>query len=191
MKNVWFTIFLFYFSITTNSQSDWKKVSDSMAMISRGKADRIFSIFDSIIMPKLLYSFEDKYYFLIIKDTPFYKEYYIEADSLGDVVQLRFMNYNKLKLKKQRKQAEQYKKLLNEGNPFNLNQYHTDYILRVPDAKYITGKPTYFVVKDIESKRYGEYRLSAITVPSPINQSLWIYLFRRLGEELERNTKDP
>jgi hypothetical protein len=190
MKTIWVTFLLVYFSLASKAQSDWEKVSDSSAMISRAKADRILSYFDKLRMPKLLYSLEDRYYYLIIKDTPCYKEYYIEVDSLGDVLQSRFLDQKKMG-KKQRKQAEQYQKLLCEGTPFNLNQYHTDYITRMPDAKYISGKPTYFVVKDIEGKRYGEYRLSAITTPSLIDKNLWSYLLRRLSEETENNNKAP
>ncbi len=191
MKTIWFTFLLVYFSLVSKAQSEWEKVSDSSAMISRAKADRILSYFDTLRMPKLLYSLEDRYYYLIIKDTPCYKEYYIEVDSLGDVVQSRFLNQKKKMGKKQRKQAEQYQNLLCESTPFNLSQYHTDYITRMPDAKYISGKPTYFVVKDIEGKRYGEYRLSAITAPSLIDKSLWSYLLRRLSEETEKNNKAP
>ena len=191
MKTIWFTFLLVYFSLASKAQGDWEKVSDSSAMISRAKADRILSYFDTLRMSKLLYSLEDRYYYLIIKDTPCYKEYYIEVDSLGDVVQSRFLNQKKITGKKQRKQAEQYQKLLCEGTPFNLSQYHTDYITRMLDAKYISGKPTYFVVKDIEGKRYGEYRLSAITTPSLIDKNLWSYLLRRLSEETEKNNKAP
>lgn len=189
MKTIWFTFLLVYFSLASKAQGDWEKVSDSPAMISRAKADRILSYFDTLRMSKLLYSLEDRYYYLIIKDTPSYKEYYIEVDSLGEVIQLRFLNQKKITGKKQRKQAEQYQKLICEGAPFNLSQYHTDYITRMPDAKYISGKPTYFVVKDIEGKRYGEYRLSAITTPSLIDKNLWSYLLRRLSEETEKNKK--
>lgn len=191
MKTIWLTFLLVYFSLTCKAQSDWEKVSDSSAMISRAKADKILSYFDTLRVPKLLYSLEDRYYYLIVKDTPCYKEYYIETDSLGEVVQSRFLNEKKIRGKKQRKQAEQYQKLLCESTPFNFSQYHTDYITRMPEAKYISGKPTYFVVKNIEGKRYGEYRLSAITTPLLIDKSLWSYLLRRLSEETAKNNKAP
>jgi len=191
MKIIWFTFLLVYFSLACKAQSDWEKVSDSSAMISRAKADKILSYFDTLRMPKLLYSLEDRYYYLIVKDTPCYKEYYIETDSLGEVAQSHFLNEKKILGKKQKRQAEQYQKLLCEGNPFNLSQYHIDYITRKPEAKYISGKPTYFVVKDIEGKRYGEYRLSAITMPSLIDKNLWSYLLRRLSEEIANNNKAP
>lgn len=191
MKTIWLTFLLVYFSLTCKAQSDWEKVSDSSAMISRAKADKILSYFDTLRVPKLLYSLEDRYYYLIVKDTPCYKEYYIETDSLGEVVQSRSLNEKKIRGKKQRKQAEQYQKLLCESTPFNFSQYHTDYITRMPEAKYISGKPTYFVVKNIEGKRYGEYRLSAITTPLLIDKSLWSYLLRRLSEETAKNNKAP
>lgn len=189
MKTITFTFLLVCFSLAPKAQSDWGIVSESSTIISRAKADRILSYFDTLKVPKLLYSLEDRYYYLIIKDTPCYKEYYIEVDSLGNFVHSRFLNQKKIVGKKQRKQAEQFQQLLSDGSPFNLSQYHTSYITRMPDATYISGKPTYFVVKDIEGKRYGEYRLSAITTPSPIDIKLWSYLLRRLSEETENNNK--
>lgn len=191
MKTIWFIFLHVYFSLVCKAQSDWEKVSDSSAMISRAKADKILSYFDTLRKPKLLFSLEDKYYYLIAKDTPCYKEYYIETDSLGEVVQSRFLDEKKIMGKKQQKQAKQYQKLLCEGTPFNLSQYHTGYITRMPEAKYISGKSTYFVVKDIAGKRYGEYRLSAITMPSLINKNLWSYLLRRLSEETAKSNEAP
>jgi hypothetical protein len=191
MKIVWLTFLLVYFSLAAKAQSDWKKESDSSAIESRTKADKVLSHFDTLIAPKLLYSFEDRYFYLIVKDTPCYKEYYIEVDSLGKLLQFHVLNEKKIMGKKQRRQAEQYRNLLCKGNPFNLSQYHSDFVIKMPEAKYISGKQTYFVVKDIESKRYGEYRLSAITIPSPMDKNLWSYLFRRLSEEIANNDKAP
>ena len=176
MKIVWFTFLLISISIKCKAQSDWKKSSDSSAILSREKADKILSYFDTLIAPKLLYSLEDRYYsYLIVKDTPCYKEYYIETDSLGKAPQLHFLNEKKIYGKKQKRQAEQYHKLLCMVNPFNLSQYHVYFVTSMPEAKFISGMPTYFVVKDIEAKRYGEYRLSAITMPSLIDKNLWSY----------------
>lgn len=191
MKTIWLVFLLVYFSLACKAQSDWEKASDSSAMISRANADKVLSYFDTLRMPKLLYSLEDRYYYLIVKDTPCYKEYYIETDSLGDVVQSHSLNDKKIIGKKQKKQAEQNQKLLCERTPFNLNQYHSNYITRMPEATYISGKPTYFVVKDIDGKRYGEYHLSAITMPSLIDKKLWGYLLRRLSEEAAKNNKVP
>src|SRR6187401_1571775 len=137
MKIVWFSFLLVYFSLPCKAQSNWKNVSDSSAIISRTKADKILSYFDTLIAPKLLYSLEDRYYYLIVKDTPCYKEYYIETDSLGEAPKFYFLNENKIFDKKQKKQAEQYQKLLCKGNPFNLSQYHIEYVTRMPEASYI------------------------------------------------------
>ena len=59
----------------------------------------------------------------------------------------------------------------------------------MPDTKYTSGRYSYFVLKDIDGKRYGEYRLSAVTSPLPINASLWAYLIRRLSDEAYKDNK--
>lgn len=52
----------------------------------------------------------------------------------------------------------------------------------MPDAKFIQGYPSYFVVKDEEGKRYGEFSLSYLTVPSPINRNVYGYLIKKMSE---------
>lgn len=167
-----------------NSQTIWEKKTDSLALISRNKADNILEQFSQINYPKLLYSMEDKYYYLIIGDIP-YKEYYIELDDIGNINKVRFLKVTGGKSRKQKKQQKQYHKLILQAEPiFDLNRYHTNFITKISEAKYLNGKNTYFVIKDIDGKRYGEYRLSAITLPLPINSSLWAYLIRRLSSEI-------
>jgi len=176
------------FSIVCKAQdNNWEKVSDSLAMISRAKADEVFTYFDTIRASKLLYSLEDRYFYLIINDTPCYKEYYIILDSSAKVnihpIDTREEN------KKQRKQQKRYHKLLAEAEPFNLSKYHTNYITNIPDAKFVRGKPSYFVVKNINGKRYGEYSLAAFTLPLPIDGKLAGYLMKRLSDEIIKYNK--
>lgn len=47
------------------------------------------------------------------------------------------------------------------------------------------GVPSCFVIKDEYDNRYGEYCLSSITIPCPINPDLWIYLTRELVENIK------
>jgi len=116
-------------------------------MISRAKADMVLQHFDTVQAPKLLYSMEDRYFYLIIKDSPCHKEYYVALDSLGDIRKINLVKAE-TKTRKQLKQQEQYRKLLSEAEPvFDLSRYHTNFITRMPDAKYIRGVPSYFVVK--------------------------------------------
>lgn len=155
-------------------------------MVSRAKADKVLQRFDTIQAPKLLYSLDDRYFYLIIKGTPCYKEYYAVLDSLGEIAYLRLVKAEQ----KTRKQQKQYRKLLSEAEPiFDLNRYRTNSMTEMPDAQYTSGKYSYFVVKDIDGKRYGEYRLPAVTSPAPINGSLWVYLIRRISEEAAKQYK--
>lgn len=167
-----------------NAQTIWEKKRDSLALISRNKADKVLEQFSQINYPKLLYSMEDKYYYLIIGDIP-YKEYYIELDDIGNINKVRCIKSLQPKNRKQRKLQKQYQKLLAEAEPvFDLNRYHTEFITKIPDAKIVSGGLSYFVLKDIDGKRYGEYYLSSITLPLPINSNLWVYLIRRLSNEI-------
>ena len=136
-----------------------------------------------------MYSLEDKYYYLIIEDTFCYKEYYIALDSLSRISKILSVKVE-VKNRKQRKQQEQYRKLLSEAEPvFDLSKYHAELITQIPDATMVAGKPSYFVVKDIAGKRYGENSLSSISAPLPINKNLWMYLVTKLSNEVARDTK--
>lgn len=49
------------------AQSDWKAILDSLALESRAKADIVLSKFDTISGEKILYSLQDRDYYLIFK----------------------------------------------------------------------------------------------------------------------------
>ena len=189
MKTIYSIILILCFSLVCKAQEHRENIADSMAMVSRAKADLVLDFFSKEQVPKILYSLEDKYYYLIIKESPCYKEYYVTLDSLGKVDKIYLVKEKT----KNRKQQKQYKKLLSKAQPiFDLSKYHTELITKVPDAKIVAGKPSYFVVKNIDGKRYGEYSLSSVTVPLPINTSLWAYLVRKLLDEVAReNGNDP
>lgn len=168
------------------AQDDWQKVSDSMAMISRVKSDVVLEHFETNKAPKILYSIEDKYFYIIIKDSPCYKEYFVVLNDLNEIKEVRFIKYE-TNTKKQRRQQKQYKKLLSKAEPiFDFNKYNIDYITKMPNAEYVRGRSSYFVVKDEDGKRYGEYLLPALTTPLPINANLWVYLVRRLSDEMAK-----
>lgn len=163
MKTVCLVILMLCFSLVCEAQSNWEKLSDTLAMNSRAKADKVLSHFDTIQVPKILYSIEDKYYYLIIEEAPCYKEYYVAIDSLGGIDKLRLVKAET----ESRKQWEQYSELLSQAEPiFDLSRYNTDFITKMPDAKMVSGKPSYFVIKDIDGQRYGEFSLSSITLPT-------------------------
>lgn len=190
MKTTYSIILMLCLSLICKAQGDRENTVDSMAMVSRAKADKVLQYFDTVQTPKILYSLEDKYYYLIIKDTSCYQEYYVALDSLGEVCIVRPAKVETKTGKKRRQQEQQYQELLSEAEPiFDLSKYHTDFVTKIPDAKMVSGKPSYFVLKNIDGKRYGEYSLSSVIAPLPINVSLWAYLIRRLSDEVNKDNK--
>ncbi len=91
MKIIHSIILLLCFSPLCQAQNDWEDTPDTMAIISRAKADAVLKHFDTIQAPKLLYSLDDTYYYLIIKNSPSHKEYYIVLDSLGLIEKLYYI----------------------------------------------------------------------------------------------------
>lgn len=142
--------------------------------VSRAKADIVLSHFDSINVSKLLYSIEDKYFYVLLNENSFLKEYVIIMDSLGNISNM----------KEPRKLTGRDKKLLKKLVPFNLEKYNTDYITESSNAMDFTfGRLVYFVVKDNNGKRFGEFRSFMPAETAPIDLKLWAYIIRKLSEQ--------
>jgi len=142
--------------------------------VSRAKADIVLSHFDSIQISKLLYSIEDKYFYVLIDGNSFLKEYVIVMDSLGNIVNMR----------EPKKITRQDKKLLKKLAPFDLARYNTDYITESSNAMDFTfGRLAYFVIKNNSGKRYGEFRSFMPAETAPIDLKLWAYIIRKLSEQ--------
>lgn len=177
MKKIIFIFLILLFSLSNcKAQSGINR--DSLAMVSRKKADIILSHFDTIQSTKILYSLLDKDYYVIIQNNNNYEEYYISTDSLNNI-----HVFNKIDNKENRKRLKEENNTINKA--FDLENYHKDLITYIPNATYVGGKPSYFVVKDKNGKRYGEYSLSSMTAPSPIDPNLWVYLLRELLAQLK------
>jgi hypothetical protein len=176
--------FIILICLTTFFQFCFSQQINFVDSVSRAKADIVLSHFDSLQTPKLIYSIDDKYFYLIIKDTPVYKEYYITTDSIGNINEIYFVKKN-VKGRKQRKQEKQYQNLLLEADPFNLSTYHTNYVTAISQGTTIDtfGRLSYFVLKDVDGKRYGEFHLFLPVYPLPIHSSLWTYLIRRISDK--------
>ena len=162
-----------------NAQSDWKAKSDSLALVSRNKADMVLSHFDSINSTKMLYSLSGKNYYVIVKNTDKYKEYYIYTDIYGNVLQ--FKEIEKLPKKKQTKKKLQRIELdtVSLNKAFDINRNNTDFTTNnqeASDKKYDWSGHSYFVVKDKNGNRYGECCQSAFTKPLWIEKNLHVYL---------------
>jgi hypothetical protein len=150
------------------------------------KADYVLSNFDTVTADKILYSIEDEYYYIVINRQSYYDEYYLVLDTTNKIKTVKLLEKN-IKTRKQRRQQKQYEQILKDAEPvFDLSKYHTDYITNIPDAECCTfGRRTYFVIKDRDGKRYGEFNLFMPVLPSPIYLNLWIYLVRRLSEQIK------
>ena len=169
MKIVYFIIILLSCSVVCKSQTIGKQL-DSVAIISRERADVVLNSFDFSNSYKLLYSINDRDFWVIVKKETLFKEYYVRLDEDGETIFAR-------PVKSKRKNF----KLLTRA--FDLDMYHSGFITSLPDAKYIHGYPSYFVIKDYDGARYGEYSLSSLTLPTPINEDVYLYLTKRLSEQ--------
>ena len=76
---------------------------------------------------------------------------------------------------------------MSQLNPFELQNYSSAFITKMSDAEYIRGNSSYFVVKDENGNRYGEFCLSSFTSPMPIDGKLYGYIVRRLSEQISKN----
>lgn len=164
------------FFCRAQSESELVEISDSLAMSSRSMADQVLSHFDTSRGVKLLYSLRNTDYYIVIREENKYKEYYVAVDSLGHIKEVRTLRSKK-----------KDRKVLTKA--FDLDKYHRELISRMPNATYVRGEPSYFVVKDESGKRYGEYSLSSLTLPNPIDGKVYGYLIRRLAEESAKHKK--
>ena len=167
---------------------------ESLALESRVKADIVLSKFDTISGKKILYSLLNRDYYIIFQLDNYYKEYVVTIDSLCNILDIKEVGNDKEieKLKAKKFLPKSKRKLLKQleenrqtiSDAFNTNQYSTMLITSLPNATYIAGVPSYFVMKDENNKRYGEYSLSSITTPCSINPNLWAYVIRKLLENI-------
>lgn len=190
MRKIVIVCFILGIACFCFAQNDWKRISDSLSLKSRAKADIVLSMFDTLYGKKILYSLQDRYYYIVFQLQNSYKEYVIEIDSICNVVNIEELDSDKKieELKTEKRYFGSNKKLLKRleedrqtiRDAFDISQYSTEFITSMPNATFIAGVPSYFVMKDENDKRYGEYSLSSMTFPCPINPILWIYLNRKL-----------
>jgi hypothetical protein len=171
---------LFCSVIECIAQNNIEKSSDSLALVSRINADKVLMYFDTLQSPKLLYSVLDKDYYVLLGDEKSYKEYYITIDSVGKIDEVRLLK----RTKRENKQLYQLK-------PFEILKHcQSEFMTKKEDAKYVRGNSSYFVVKDNDGKRYGEFCLSVFTLPIPIDGKLYGYLVRRLSEQISKSPQN-
>lgn len=180
------TLFLLFIYCVCPAQDDWEKISDSLAYESRDKADFVLSKIRSKGKKVLLYSLQDKYYYVLLKQQNWYSELYIVINGSSADLEIKQHNHILINEKQSKKKQDNnhFKQTQWEyrvvQRAFKLDQYSTTCITMMPNATYIAGVPSYFVIKDENQIRYGEYSLSSITSPCPINPELWVYLQRKI-----------
>ncbi len=166
---------ILFFSQYFFAQQNFKSKRDSVALESRLKADKLLSSLKLSKAPKLLFSIDNQYYYIIIKTSnTVYNEVFVRTTKSGDILESRNLN-----------SCRKDRKFLLKVNPFDYSKYNTSLITEVLDAKYIEGKPSYFVIENEKLQRYGEFSLSTFTIPSPIDGNLYGYLIRKLSEEIQ------
>lgn len=161
---------LLFFFISCQAQQK-EGETDSLALFSREKAYKVLSQFDSLDGSKILYSLKDEHYYVIIQKEDKYQEYYVYLDSTGSVDKIHSLESRK-----------ENRKMFSQA--FMPGKYHSGFKTNVPEATYVRGVPSYFVLKGMDGKRYGEYSLSSLTFPPPIEGDIYAYLTKRLSEEI-------
>lgn len=148
--------------------------------LSRMKADNLLKqeFVKDTQDSKLLFSISDKWYMVITKKEGAYNDYYYEVDSLNTINEI------------QKPKEPLNKTLMNKA--FNFSQYNKSFTT-FESSKYKNnyelsqGNKTYFVVLNDEGNRYGEFALSVIIEPTPINKEVYYYLVTRLTNVMSHN----
>ena len=195
MKQYLFVCLLFFISYLCFAQGDWKSQSDSMALQSRYKADSVLSYFDTLSGKKMLYSLQDRDYFIIVQNENQYKSYILSINNNYSIIRVKEVDnnleYERLleqkflswKKRKRLKQMQEERQAIRDA--FKLDDNPKPYIISFPQADYVAGVPSYFVIKDERNIRYCEYCFASLTAPCPINPVLYAYIIRTLSKALD------
>lgn len=141
---------------------------DFSAYHSRAKADSVLEAIENHHSLKMLYSVRNTEYYIIVKKDNIYEEFFIVAKEIKDLKITR--------LKGEKHKRRMFRRI------FELKKYHTDLITKMPNAKFIQGDLSYFVVKDKNGNRFGEFSLPFLTVPSPIDKKIYAFITTKIAE---------
>lgn len=178
-------------------QKDFLEKIDSLALESRDKADFVLSKFDTICGKKMLYSLQDRFYYIIFERFCENEHYLVTTDGFCRMLSIKEISIQKEfeKLYSKKFYPKHIRKLLTKRlqddmqtiiESFNINNYDTEFfITHMPSSTTSIGVPSYFVIKDGHNRRLCEYHLSAITLPCPININLLLFLNRMLIENID------
>ena len=95
MNRIVITCVILCMACFCSAQNDWKRISDSLSLESRAKADIVLSMFDTLHGKKILYSLQDRYYYIVFQLQNSYKECVIEIDSICNVVNIEELDSDK------------------------------------------------------------------------------------------------
>jgi hypothetical protein len=160
--------------------------------LCRERADSVLSVLDYIKETKLLFSVNNQYFYIIIDDTLNYKEIFISFKN-EKINHCYFIKnkYGLIKSKYEKQLMSDRKNLLSNANPFDLKQYHNEFITDLDKAisyfGHSYGQPAYFVIKDTSGNRYGEIGLYSFVFGKNMNVNLIWYLNFRLWAEMRKN----
>lgn len=164
----------------------------SLALKSREIADRVLKEFNSIKASKLLFSLNNRYFYIIINTQPNYTEAFVELDKNGNIKKSYVIKnrYGLIKNRYEKELIQLRQNLLSKTQPFDLEKYHsgiiTDFSQAYSRLAHNYGKPSYFVVKDTDGNRYGEIKLYSLVWGKDMDNDLIWYLNFRLIAEIGR-----
>ena len=151
---IYLSLFIAFLCIAQNNR---RVIIDSLALESRNKADLVLAAFDTLPGKRLLFSLQNKDYHLIIQLNNGYKEYIVTTDDYCNIrtiieidneTTIETLKKKKILSGKNRrllKQLQETTQILSDA--FDINQYNADFTSSVPNATYIGGVPSYFVLK--------------------------------------------
>ena len=173
-----FVFFMLLFSHDSSSLAESLNKCDSTILASRSNAERILDCFDAIYADKMLFTADDKNYYVIINNTPCYMEYYVSFANDGSINKVCSVS-NQGRTRKEHQELSWLRKILKKAEPiFDFKKYEYGYDFT--KAKHTEGRIVYFILKDKENKTIAEYQMPVISIPSPVDLNLLIYMMRRL-----------
>lgn len=174
MKKIFFTfslIFLFFScsaqqKATINEQVDSRTIADSILKVS----------FKDVSSEILLLSISDKWFLIIVNNKNNYEQFFVQINS-KNIIQKKMNGILKPD------------PILDKA--FDLNQYDKNFkdfnSVEYKDYRLAQGNETYFVLKDKQNNRFGEFNLSVIIDPTPIGKDIYYYLVSKLLNEVSKN----
>jgi len=148
---------------------------------SRTAADSILANFNNISSPKMLYSYDDIDYYILIKNNDDeIEEYYVRRDASTET--LLISKFDSSYFFKTRKRRKYHKNIMNHIlTEFDSNK-REECILSIENSKSFLDKSymVYYVIKSSENKNYNEFRLSFEDSLKILDTSISGYFFNQI-----------